>query len=293
MIENLRWDDFKIILAIADEKNLKKAASCLSFSFPTIYRRLYEIERKCGTRLFYRENNIYVATPAGLELVTSAREIEKQVLNAERRIYSAKNELSGRITITTTDTLMYGLLGEVTHRFRKIFDNIEISVIVSNEILSLDTRSADIAFRPVINPDESLIGNKMIGIEQAVYTSVSSACSDWTDDRIEWIAPGEAMHYPLMSKWFSNKNLYARCAMKSNSILMDLFMVSRHGYAAVLPTYLESKDAGIKRISPVIPELSTSMWGLVHTDLRFSPKVNKLLSYTRSYLEEKFKSSPL
>lgn len=282
MIENLKWDDFKVVLAIAEEKALKSAASKLHVSQPTIYRRLADIESRCGVKLFHRENNAYVPTLAGLELVRSAKEIEKQVLYAQRKLYSAKETLSGNLTVTTTDTLMYGLLGNIIHDFNCKYKELNISVIVSNKLMSLEARDADIAFRPVVNPNETLIGKKILPIDQAVYVSQESTHTDWIGNDISWIAPNTEMHYPLLSEWFSKNNLLNNRVLKSNSILMDYFMVANYDYAAVLPTYLEKEGAGIKRISPIIPELSTTMWGLMHTDLRTSQTVTEFLNYVRS-----------
>ncbi|QNI02140.1 LysR family transcriptional regulator [Halomonas sp. SH5A2] len=282
MIENLKWDDFKVVLAIAEEKTLKKAATKLHFSHPTIYRRLAETETRCGVKLFHRDDsNAYVPTLAGLELVRSAKEIEKQVLYAERKIFSANEKFSGNLTITTTDTLMYGLLGDIIHDFNCKYTALDISVIVSNKLMSLEARDADIAFRPVVSPNETLIGKKILPINQAVYVSQESRFSDWLEKDIPWIAPNTEMQYPLLSEWFSKNNLLNNRLLKSNSILMDYFMVSNYDYAAVLPTYLENRG-GIKRISPIIPELSTYMWGLMHTDLRTSQTVTEFLNYVRS-----------
>lgn len=282
MIENLKWDDFKVVLAIAEEKVLKKAAAKLHFSHPTIYRRLAEIEARCGVKLFHRDNNnAYVPTLAGLELVRSAKEIEKQVLYAERKIFSANEKFSGNLTITTTDTLMYGLLGDIIHDFNCKYTALDISVIVSNKLMSLEARDADIAFRPVVSPNETLIGKKILPINQAVYVAQESQFTDWLETDIPWISPNTEMQYPLLSEWFSKNNLLNNRLLKSNSILMDYFMVSNYDYAAVLPTYLE-KRGGIKRISPIIPELSTYMWGLMHTDLRTSQTVTEFLNYVRS-----------
>jgi|GEM_PF-3573797 len=286
MIETLKWDDFKVVLAIAEEKNLKKAANKLHFSHPTIYRRLAAIEARCGVKLFHRDdNNAYVPTLAGLELVRSAKEIEKQVLYAERKIFSANEKFSGNLTITTTDTLMYGLLGDILHDFNCKYKALDISVIVSNKLMSLEARDADIAFRPVVSPNETLIGKKILPINQAVYVSQESQFTDWLDKDIPWIAPNTEMQYPLLNEWFSKNNLLNNRLLKSKSILMDYFMVSNYDYAAVLPTYLE-KRGGIKRISPLIPELSTYMWGLMHTDLRTSQTVTKFLNYVRSCCED-------
>ncbi|TDV98382.1 LysR family transcriptional regulator [Halomonas alkaliantarctica] len=286
MIENLKWDDFKVILAIAEEKVLKKAALKLSFSYPTIYRRLAEIENKCGVKLFHRENNSYVPTLAGLELVRSAKEIEKQVLYAQRKLYSANESFSGSLTVTTTDTLLYGLLGDVIHDFNCKYKELNISIIVSNKLMSLEARDADIAFRPVVSPNETLIGKRIFSINQAVYVSQESKHTDWLEKDIPWIAPNAEMQYPLLSEWFNKNNLLHNRLLKSNSILMDFFMVSNYDYAAVLPTYLEKRGAGIKRISPIIPELSTYMWGLMHTDLRTSQAVTELLNYVRTSCQD-------
>lgn len=157
-----------------------------------------------------------------------------------------KKKLSGNLTVTTTDTLMYGLLGNIIHDFNCKYKELNVSVIVSNKLMSLEARDADIAFRPVVNPNETLIGKKILPIDQAVYVSQESKHTDWLENDISWIAPNTEMHYPLLSEWFAKNNLLNNRLLKSNSILMDYFMVANYDYAAVLPTYLEKEGAGIK-----------------------------------------------
>jgi hypothetical protein len=59
----LNWDDLRVTLVIAEYGTLSGAATHLRISHPTLSRRLRQIERRLGTRLFER-------TPSGLQIHT-------------------------------------------------------------------------------------------------------------------------------------------------------------------------------------------------------------------------------
>ena len=50
----LSWDDFRFVKAIADSRSLAGAATSLGVNHSTVFRRLGQIERQLGSRLFER-----------------------------------------------------------------------------------------------------------------------------------------------------------------------------------------------------------------------------------------------
>lgn len=82
----LAWNDFELVLAIADAGSLSGASRRLRVSHATVFRRLGEIEQRLGVILFERYRSGYQPTLAGEELAATARVMEEAALAAERKV---------------------------------------------------------------------------------------------------------------------------------------------------------------------------------------------------------------
>lgn len=56
---HLTWNDFKIVMAIANAGSLSGAARSLGVNHATVFRRLGDIERRLGVALFERSRKGY------------------------------------------------------------------------------------------------------------------------------------------------------------------------------------------------------------------------------------------
>jgi uncharacterized protein (TIGR00369 family) len=81
----LSWDDFRHVKAIADQGSLGGAAQALGINHSTAVRRLGQIERRVGARLFKRSRAGYALTPDGTEMIRLAERMEREVASFERR----------------------------------------------------------------------------------------------------------------------------------------------------------------------------------------------------------------
>jgi DNA-binding transcriptional LysR family regulator len=77
---------------------------------------------------------------------------------------------SGTVRITTTDTLL-PLVAPCLARIRREHPEIVLEVVVSNTLLSLNRRDADIAIRPTRQPPPELIGRRIARIAFAIYAA--------------------------------------------------------------------------------------------------------------------------
>ena len=65
-------------------------------------------------------------------------------------------KLEGELRVTTTDTFMLSLLGPHLASFQRTHPHIVVEVMVTNHILDLNRRDADVAIRPTQSPPENL-----------------------------------------------------------------------------------------------------------------------------------------
>ena len=165
--QSLHWDDLRVVQAIAEAGSLSGAGRRLGASHATVFRRLNAIERRLGVALFERSRTGYAPTPAGEDLAATAARVETEVLGAERRVVGRDLRLSGSIRVTTTDTLLMGLLSPIFAGFQRAHPEIVLEVAVSNQLFNLSQRDADVAVRPSPSPPEHLVGRRVGTVAQA------------------------------------------------------------------------------------------------------------------------------
>jgi len=169
MNNQISWDDLNIVLAISESGSLSGAGRRLGLSHATVYRRLAKIEDYLGVELFERRRSGYATTAAGEEVAAAAGRIELEFLQVERRVAGRDLRPSGTLRVTTTDTLLSGFLSPIFRDFRVAHHGIVLEVALSNDVLSLSKREADVALRPCAAPPEALVGRRIGSIAQAIY----------------------------------------------------------------------------------------------------------------------------
>lgn len=276
MNSQLLWDDLRFLLAIAEAGSLSGAGRRLGVSHATVYRRLGEIEARLGSRLFERGREGYAATPAGEALAAAARRVEAEVLEVERRLAGQDPRPAGRLRVTTTDSLLFGLLSPLFAKFRQAYPDVALEVVVSNQLFNLSRREAEVALRPGNTPPETLVGRRIGVIAQAVYGHRELKAQRGKEP---WIGPDEAMHHRPLEVWMAEQGHAERCGYTIDSVL-GMVAAARDGAGlAVLPCYLGDAEPALRRHGKVLPDLATDLWLLTHQDLRATGRVRAFLDF--------------
>lgn len=298
------WDSLRWILAIARTGSLTGAARALGVSHPTVFRRINRIEQEIGVRLFERAHDGYTPTTAGEEAVALAMQLEESINGIARKFVGQDLRLSGVIRVSTTDTLLYGLLNPILMAFRREHPNVQLEVLASNEFVNLARRDADVAIRPSAAPPDILVGRKLTDIGWAIYglptlrtqtVAVAEVAehSEITNDRAtnswgtyDWVAPDDSLSYLPATQWLQQHDVQKRAAYRSNTFI-GMLDAARHGAGLVLlPCYLGDRDAGLVRFSEVLPDLRSELWLLTHPDLRRVARIRAFLDFVGAQLRQ-------
>ncbi|QEA38239.1 LysR family transcriptional regulator [Pistricoccus aurantiacus] len=275
-----RWNDLPLVQAIAETGSLSGAARRLNVSHATVFRRLGELERRLGVRLFERSRNGYMPTPAGDDLAVTAARVADEIAGAERRLLGRDLTLSGTLRTTTTDTLLMGLLTPILADFQAAHPRIVLEVVVANRPLNLSRRDADIAIRPGNSPPETLIGRRVGRLTQAVYEPSNSG-----DEALPWVGPDVHLGYPALEAWMMQQGADAHTVYKVDSMLGMLAAVRAGLGQGVLPCYLADAEPTLRRRSAMIPELTIDLWLLTHPDLRRTARVRTFFEVVAQAIE--------
>jgi DNA-binding transcriptional LysR family regulator len=270
----LSWDDLRVILAVSQGGTLAAAAERLRVSHVTVFRRLNQIERQLGVRLFERRRSGYTPTSAGAEVTALAGRLEHDIAALERRIAGRDQRSAGTVRITTTDTLLYGPLSAALAAFKRDHPQIVLEVAASNTMLDLDKGEADVAIRPSREPPPAMVGRRISAVEMAIYGSRSAALPEQGAlARYDWAVPDESLAHTPARRWLEEKGLLARAVYRANS-LFALREAARQGVGlTVLPCYLADPDPQLVRVGAPLPELQSELWLLTHPQLRRTARV--------------------
>lgn len=281
-MNSMPWDDLRVVLAVAEAGSLAGAGRRLGVSHATVFRRLGEIEARLGVALFQRARRGYVATVAGEEAAAAARRVEAEVLAVERRLAGRDLRPSGRLRVTTTDTLLAGVFAAVCARFREAYPEIILEVAVSNQLFSLSRREAEVAIRPATAPPESLVGRKVAVIAQAVYGTprlVRGLAKAPDLAAAPWVGPDAAMAYAPLDRWMAAKGYDAACGLRLDTMLGMAAAAAEGAGLAILPCYLGDADPRLRRLGDPVAELATDLWLLTHPDLRRVARIRAFLDF--------------
>ena len=166
------WNEPRLVLAVHRAGGLTAAAEALGIDHSTAFRRLNALEKKLGVRLFERlPGGSYQATPAGERMAAAAERMEDETLSLDRDLAGRDHRLSGRLRVTSSETLAYSRLTRHLAAFRQAHPGIVVELVIDNRVLSLSRREADIALRPVRPREGDLWGRKLADVAWTLYAS--------------------------------------------------------------------------------------------------------------------------
>ena len=276
------WDDLRYFLAVERAGSLSGAAKRLNVNHSTVLRRLGSLEKKLGVRLYERLPTGYAMTRAGEALRDRLTGVAEQIEAAQRQLSGLDLKLSGTIRLTSTDTLIRGLLMPHLARFRQQYPGIRVQIVMNNTLLSLTKREADVAVRPSNRPPENLVGRRVGRIQTAIYASrayleANARRKDWIEH--DWVAPDEGLAHLAQAKWVREHIPEERIATRVDS-LVGMVEAVRHGLGVgMLLCLLGEPERELVRLAPPSAALDTQVWVLTHRDLRNVARIKALTDH--------------
>ena len=283
------WDDLRYVLAVAEAGSLAGAARRLRVNHTTALRRIGAFEKRLGLRLFERLPSGYVLTAGGEELIAAAQRVDETVTSLERKLAGRDLRLSGTVRVTTTDTLLGSILPEVLAEFRARHPGIEVEIAVSNLMLNLTKRDADVAIRPAKDPPETLVGRRVATIAFAIYGSTEYLAGHTSHDLVahRWVAPDDSLADTAVARWMRARLRDSEIALRADSLLA-LSQAARAGLGlAALPCYLGDTTAGLACVHRPIPAMEAALWILTHEDLRHTARIRAFTEFAAQALSRR------
>ncbi len=278
----LTADALQTVLALVRTGTLAKASVRLGVDSSTVFRNITQLERSVGQMLFVRSRSGFAANELALQLAQHAEKVEAELEAARTTTHATQADIAGVVRITTTDTLLHGLLMPALRNLAAAQPLLAFELTASNEVASLTKRDADIALRATKKPPPHLVGRNLGVIDVAVFASKKLLrLPKLREDLVlaDWIAPDDALPEHLSVKW--RKQRYPRLAVRYqvNSIASVLEGVRAGLGVGIVPIFLARAYSDIVAISDVLPECETQLWLLTHAESRHLRRVSSVYQY--------------
>ncbi|BCQ26774.1 LysR family transcriptional regulator [Caballeronia sp. NK8] len=275
------WNELRLVLAIQRDGSLTAASETLGIDHSTAYRRLKALETQLGARLFERlPGGVYQPTEAGARIAAGAERMEDEFLALGRDVVGGDHRLSGRLRVTSSETLAYSQLTTHLAAFRRAHPGIVVELSIENRVLSLARREADIALRPVRPKEGELWGKKLAGVAWGWYAAPSYVAEKGALSRSQkldghaLIGWDEAASGIRAAQWLAINAASASVVYRTNSLVNQLIAARAGVGLALLPCYLGDSDTGVTRVAAnPVAELEGELWIVTHADLRKTARV--------------------
>jgi DNA-binding transcriptional LysR family regulator len=274
--------DLELTLALVRGGTLAAAGERLGVDASTVFRSLQRIERGLGRALFERTRSGYRATEMASALGEHAEQMESAVEAARSSVEAIPSQVSGTVRITTTDTLLHGLVAPALQSLATVHPLLGYELHTGNELASLTRRDADIAVRATKRPPQHLIGKQIGPIRVAVYAAKRGGTRKFAEleaGRSDWIAPDDALPEHPSVVW--RKRHFPKVAprYRVSSILSVLELLAQGLGVGIVPLFLAEGRRDVVRLTEPLDECETELWLLTHPESRHLRRVGAVYSH--------------
>jgi len=274
--------DLEVTLALVRGGTLSAAGERLGVDASTVFRSLQRVERGLGRSLFERTRSGYLATELAAELAGHAEQMEVALEAARSSVESAPAQVSGTVRITTTDTILHGLVAPALRSLQATHPMLGYELHTGNELASLTRRDADIAVRATRRPPQHLVGKQVGSIRVALYAARKGGArrsAEVEAGTSDWIAPDDALPDHPSVVWRKRHFPKVLPRYRVSSILSVLELVALGLGVGIVPLFLAEGRRDVVRLTDALDECETDLWLLTHPESRHLRRVGAVYSH--------------
>lgn len=275
----LDWNLLRAFHATATLGSLSAAARHLSLTQPTLSRQIIALEAELGVELFERIGRRLSLSPTGSALL---EHIERMGDAADAFSLAASGNvqaLTGRVSISATDTFSAYVLPEILDRIRLEAPQLSVMVVASNDLSDLHRREADIAIRHVAPDRERLVGQRLRDTEAHFYASHGWVERNGLPRSVDELAHSDLIGIEDVERYTAYLNGMgipigvSDFRLLSNSGIAVWQMVRQGlGVAAMLREVAE-RTPEVTRLPLDLPGNTVPIWLITHQGLEASPRI--------------------
>lgn len=278
------WNRLRIFQTVAENGSFTRAGAVLGLSQSAVSRQVAALEASLGVILFHRHSRGLLLTEQGEALHRTTREVSAKLTMAEARIADSRDRPSGPLVITATVAFASIWL---THRlcaFHRLYPDIALTVLTSDDFLDLAMREADVAIRMSELTEPDLIRRHLMTVHSHIYAAPDYLARFGPIDTVADLARQRLVVYgrgPLIGianpNWLigisGDPRAEDRIALEANNIdCLRRAVESGLGIAA-LPDYVAGGSPCIRRVLPERQGPSFDAFFVYPEELRYSKRI--------------------
>jgi DNA-binding transcriptional LysR family regulator len=296
MAAGMDWDKLRVFYAVAEAGSLTHAGEMLHLSQSAVSRQISALEEILSSTLFHRHARGLILTEQGELLYSAAREMSTRLTHARAQILDAKDGDAGHLKVCASHGLGSLWLAPRLGRFLNEHPDISIQLILSEVMLDLPMREADVALS-LREPEQADLIRRPIA-ESAIrffasheYVAKHGAPQDaaaFKEHRlISYFADQDPPLPNVIMAWLADQT---RIEHRSDLAVNNYFAVMQAAEAglgvAPLPDYLSSLSTNLVQVAPELVSPSFTIYIAYAEELRRSQRV---LAF-RDFVVEEIKS---
>ena len=283
------WDDFKIILALAQGRSVAGAARILSIDHSTVSRRLVALEEAIGATLILRGGREFTFTAEGRTVLVAAETLEMAVAEAVRTIRAAKNEVSGIVRVSCPPGFLPELMRLLPVAHKK-YPLLAIEFSGDYRTVDLSKGEADIALR-MFRPGESgLVIRRACEAGWGVYASnayiaehgLPPSAAELSRHRLVLYA--ETMHGVAALRWLEGYRKATTQIARADNLEIASQVISSGGGIGVIPCFFAARHPEMVSVFPEPIECATG-WIVYHESARDTARVRAVADALIGFFE--------
>jgi DNA-binding transcriptional LysR family regulator len=275
----LDWNLLRAFHATATSGSLSAAARKLGLTQPTLSRQIIALEADLNVALFERIGRKLFLTATGSVLLEHTKLMGEAAEAVSLSAIGDVQALSGRVSISATDTYSAYVLPDILSRIRLEAPQLTVMVLASNDLSDLHRREADIAIRHVAPDRDGLIGQRLPDTEAHFYasngwikqngiprdgTALARSGLIGMDDIDQFAAYMSGIGVPMVASDFR---------LLSNSGIAVWQMVQNGLGVAAMLREVADRTPGVTRLPLDLLTISVPVWLVTHRGLAASPRI--------------------
>jgi DNA-binding transcriptional LysR family regulator len=288
------WDKLRVFYAVADAGSLTRAGEALHLSQSAVSRQIRALEDNLDTTLFHRHARGLILTEQGELLFSATKDMTRKLDKTEARIRDSRDEVFGKLRVTSTTG--FGTLW-LAPRIGNLYDrypDLEIDLILSEKVLDLPMREADVAIRMKEPSQADLIRRRLMRVNMRLYATQQYLDRFGVPESIDTLNGHRIISQSVTTKQVNESASWITAILNNdaishttvNSYFGVLQSTLSHVGVGVLPDYVTVEKPELIRVLPNDESEEIPVYLAYPEELRHS----KRLQAFRDFVLEEIKS---
>jgi DNA-binding transcriptional LysR family regulator len=276
----MRWDDLRVVLAVARCGRLQVAARELGLDPTTAGRRISALEAALGVRLFDRSAEGYAPTEAGRGLLDHAEAMEAQALAAVAEMRGGSARLAGTVRIGAPDGVANYLLADACDALSRDNPELQVQLVALPRVFS--KREADLTITVAPPAAGRLTVHKVAEYRLRLYARADLVARLGTVRSMADLRGLRGIGYisdMIFDQQLDYYSLLGRAddpALTSNSLMMQLRWCLHGAGMCILPDFVAREHPELAALLPEDVRLTRAFYLVRHQDDARAARINRM-----------------